>query len=125
MMFRVRKAIAHAIDREGIVRHWVKGESIVVNSLCFPSQFGCTQDVPTYDYNPAKAKKLLAEAGYADGFEIPFLAYRNRDYAEAMINNLNAIGIKTKFEYLKYAAFRDKVQDGGSPFNFGTWVHTR
>ena len=38
-----------------------------------------------------------------------------------MINNLNAIGIKTKFEYLKYAAFRDKVQDGGSPFNFGTW----
>ena len=34
---------------------------------------------------------------------------------------MNAIGIKTKFEYLKYAAFRDKVQDGGSPFNFGTW----
>ena len=38
-----------------------------------------------------------------------------------MINNLNAVGIKTKFEYLEYAAFRDKVQDGGSPFNFGTW----
>ena len=35
-----------------------------------------------------------------------------------MINNLNAVGIKTNFEYLKYAAFRDKVQDGGSPF---TW----
>ena len=71
---RVRKAIAHAIDREGIVKALVKGESIVVNSLCFPSQFGCTQDVPTYDYNPEKAKSLLAEAGYADGFEIPFLA---------------------------------------------------
>ena len=118
---KVRQAIAHSIDREGIVDALVKGESIVVHSMCFPSQFGCTQDVPKYDYNPEKAKQLLAEAGYPNGFEIPFLAYRNRDYAEAMINNLNAVGIKTKFEYLKYAAFRDKVQDGGSPFNFGTW----
>ena len=118
---RVRRAIAHAIDREGIVNALVGGESIVVHSLCFPSQFGCTQDVPKYDYNPQKAKQLLAEAGYPNGFETPFLAYRNRDFAEAMINNLNAVGIKTNFEYLKYAAFRDKVQDGGSPFNFGTW----
>ena len=54
---RVRRAIAHAIDREGIVKALVKGESIVVHSLCFPSQFGCTQDVPKYDYNPEKAKK--------------------------------------------------------------------
>jgi peptide/nickel transport system substrate-binding protein len=118
---RVRKAIAHSIDREGIVQALVQGESIVVNSLCFPTQFGCTQDVPKYDYNPAKAKELLTEAGYPNGFETPFLAYRNRDYAEAMINNLNAVGITTKFTYLKYAAFRDKVQDGDSPFNFGTW----
>lgn len=118
---RVRRAVAHSIDREGIVNALVKGESIVVHSMCFPSQFGCTDDVPKYDYNPEKAKQLLAEAGYPNGFKIPFLAYRNRDYAEAMINNLNAVGITTTFEYLKYAAFRDKVQDGGSPFNFGTW----
>ena len=42
-----------------------------------------------------------------------------------MINNLNAIGIKTKFEYLKYAAFRDKVQDGGSPLILALGVHIR
>ena len=46
---RVRKAIAHSIDREGIVQALVQGESIVVNSLCFPTQFGCTQDVTKYD----------------------------------------------------------------------------
>ena len=82
---------------------------MVVNSLCFPSQFGCTQDVPKYEYNPDKAKTLLAEAGYPKGFEIPFLAYRNRDFAEAMINNLNSVGIKTKFG-IKYAAFRDRFK---------------
>jgi peptide/nickel transport system substrate-binding protein len=118
---RVRRAVAHAIDRQGIVDALIKGESTVVHSLCFPSQFGCTQSVRKYKYDPEKAKELLAEAGYPDGFEIPFLAYRNRDYAEAMISNLNAVGITTQFEYLKYAAFRDKVQSGNSPFNFGTW----
>ena len=118
---KVRRAIAHAIDREGIVKALVKGESIVVHSICFPSQFGCTQDVPKYDYNPQKAKKLLSEAGYPDGFKISFHAYRNRDYAEAMIGNLNAVGIKTDFSYLKYAALRDKIQNGEIPFQFMTW----
>lgn len=118
---RVRKAIAHAIDREGIVKALVKGKSIVVNAACFPTQFGCTDDVAKYDYDPAKAKALLAEAGYPNGFAIDFYAYRNRDYAEAMISNLNAVGIKAKFHYLKYAALRDKVQAGQVPFEFMTW----
>ncbi|MCP5265125.1 MAG: ABC transporter substrate-binding protein [Burkholderiaceae bacterium] len=118
---KVREAIAHAIDREGIVKALVKGESVVVHSACFPSQFGCTQDVKRYKYDPALAKKLMAEAGYPDGFEIPFFAYRNRDFAEAMINNLKAIGIRTKFSYLKYAALRDKVRAGEVPFQFMTW----
>ncbi len=118
---RVRKAIAHAIDREGIVKALVKGKSIVVNAACFPTQFGCTDDVAKYDYDPAKSKALLAEAGYPDGFAIDFYAYRNRDYAEAMISNLNAVGIKVKFHYLKYAALRDKVQAGQVPFEFMTW----
>ncbi len=118
---RVRRAIAHAVDREGIVKALVKGSSKVVHAACYPSQFGCTDDVAKYDYDPEKAKALLAEAGYPDGFEIDFYAYRNRDYAEAIISNLNAVGIRTKFHYLKYAALRDKVQAGQVPFTFMTW----
>lgn len=118
---RVRQAVAYAIDREGIVKALVKGESTVVHSACYPSQFGCTEDVKRYAYDPAKAKALLAEAGYPDGLEIPFFAYRDRDQAEAMINNLKAVGIRTRFSYLKYAALRDKVRAGEVPFLFMTW----
>lgn len=117
----VRRAIGHAIDRQTIVDALVKGASTVVNSACSPIQFGCEQDVVAYDYDPEKAKALLAEAGYPDGFEIDFYAYRNRPYAEAMMGFLNKVGITTNFNYLKYAALRDKRSKGEVAISFQTW----
>jgi len=117
----VRKAIAHAIDREGIVKALVRGKSAVVNAACFPSQVGCTDEVTKYEYDPKKAKALLAEAGYPDGFSISFHAYRNRDYAEAMMGFLSQVGIKVNFSFLKYAALRDKIRSKEVPFAFMTW----
>ena len=57
---RVRRAVNYAIDREAISSNLVGGESRVVNAACFPSQFGCTDDVMKYEYNTDKAKKLLS-----------------------------------------------------------------
>lgn len=118
---RVRQAINHAIDRQAIVDALVRGKSEVVNSACFPSQFGCTQDVTAYDYDPEKAKALLAEAGYEDGFSIDFYAYRDRPYAEAMLGFLNEVGIEANFNYLKYATLRDKIRSKEVPMAFMTW----
>ncbi len=118
---RVRQAIAHAIDRQAIVTALVGGSSEVVHSACHPAQFGCEQDVATYDYDPDRARELLAEAGYPDGFTIDFHAYRNRPYAEAIMGYLDAVGIKTNLVYLKYAALRDQVYAGEIDFNFMTW----
>ncbi len=118
---KVRQAVAHAINREAIVKALVRGVSKVVHAACFPPQFGCSENVTKYDYDPAKAKKLLTEAGYPDGFTIDFYAYRERPYAEAMIGDLNKVGIKTKFSFLKYATLRDKVRGGGVPIDFMTW----
>ena len=117
----VRKAIAHAIDREAIVAKLVGGSSVVIHSACHPDQFGCEQNVAKYNYDPGKAKRLLAEAGYPDGFRIDFHAYRNRPYAEAIMGFLQAVGIETNLVYLKYAALRDKVYAGKIDFNFMTW----
>lgn len=117
----VRRAIAHAIDRETIVESLVGGKSVVVHSACHPEQFGCTKDVERHDYDPAKARALLAEAGYPDGFTIDFHAYRNRNYAEAIMGYLKEVGIETNLVYLKYAALRDKVYAGEIDFNFMTW----
>ena len=118
---RVRRAVAHAIDRKAMVKALLKGDSQVVDTACYPSQFGCSQDVKTYDYDPAKAKELLKEAGYPDGFTTDFYAYRNRDYAEAIASFLNAVGIKTNFHYLQYSALRELQMKSGVPIAFLTW----
>ncbi|TDK52387.1 ABC transporter substrate-binding protein [Antarcticimicrobium luteum] len=118
---RVRRAVNHAIDRNAIVDNLLKGSSKVINTPCFPSQFGCVQDVTSYDYDPEKAKALLAEAGYADGFTTEFYAYRNRDYAEAIASYLNAVGIKTDFKMLQYSALRELNMKGEVPLSFLTW----
>ena len=75
---RVRQAIAHAIDREAITKNLVGPASEVIHAACHPDQFACAADVPKYAYDPAKAKALLAEAGFAGGFEFDLYAYRER-----------------------------------------------
>lgn len=117
----VRQALAHAIDRQAIVDNLLKGASKVVNSACFPSQFGCEQDVTAYDFDPEKAKALLAEAGYPDGLTIDLYAYRDRPYAEAMLSYLADVGITANLKYLQYSALRDLRQKGETSMSFQTW----
>ena len=118
---KVRKAVAHAIDRAAIARELVGGSSEVIHSACFPTQFGCTQDVPKYQYDPAMAKKLLAEAGYPDGFTTDIYAYRQREYTEAVIGYLKKIGISANLKFQQYKALRGKIWKGESPFHHMTW----
>lgn len=117
----VRRAVNHAINKGAISKSLVGGDSRAVAAACFPTQFGCTQDVMQYEYDPEKAKKLLAEAGYPGGFETILYGYRNRPYAEAMVGDLAAVGIKAKLMMMKYSALREKDRAGKVQFNFQTW----
>ncbi|WP_170167148.1 ABC transporter substrate-binding protein [Paracoccus methylarcula] len=117
----VRQAVNYAIDRQTIVKELLKGKSTTIDTACFPSQFGCVQDVTEYPYDPEKARELLAEAGYPDGFTTEFYAYRDREYAEAISSYLNAVGITTDFKMLQYSALRDLNMKGEVPISFQTW----
>jgi peptide/nickel transport system substrate-binding protein len=118
---KVRQAISHAIDRKAIAER-LQGGGQVLHLACYPSQFGCeSPNAPKYDYNPEKAKKLLAEAGYPNGLEVEFYAYRDRPYAEAMMGFMAKVGIKANLNWMKYSALRDKVRGDEVPFNFMTW----
>lgn len=118
---KVRQALNHSIDRQAIVENLMGGGQ-VVDLACYPTQFGCeSPDAPKYAYDPAKAKALLAEAGYPDGFEIDFYAYRNRPFAEAMMGFMEKVGVKANLQWMKYSALRDKVRSKEVPFNFMTW----
>ncbi|WP_375466118.1 ABC transporter substrate-binding protein [uncultured Methylobacterium sp.] len=119
---RVRQAISHAIDRTAMVDNLVRGGARVMNAACFIEQFGCTDaGVTRYSYDPAKARALLKEAGYPDGFEIDLGAYREREYAEAVIGYLRAVGIRVRLNYLRYAALRDLIRSGKVSIAFQTW----
>lgn len=118
---KVRQAISHAIDRDAIVENLMGGGQ-VVHLACYPTQFGCeSPNAPKYDYDPAKAKRLLAEAGYPNGVSVDFYAYRNRPFAEAMMGFMDKVGIKANLQWMKYSALRDKVRANEVPFNFMTW----
>ena len=67
----VRRAIAYAIDREAIVEAFYAGLGVVANDHLPPVMFGHGEDWP-YEYNPEKAKELLAEAGFPNGFSTEF-----------------------------------------------------
>lgn len=119
---KVRQAVSYAVDREAIVKSLLQGASEVIHSACFPTQFGCTEDVPHYGYDPEKAKKLLAEAGYPEGFDVDLYAYRDANYVEAIASYLNAVGIRAKVRMLQYSALREAHMKGEVSFSSQTWA---
>lgn len=116
---KVRQALNYAIDKKSIVAGLLPGGQ-VINSACAPIQFGCETDVTTYNYDPVKAKQLMKEAGYEKGFTIEMVAYRDRPLAEAMINQLAAIGVKINFTTLQYSAMAARHMEGNIPMGFLT-----
>lgn len=119
---RLRQAVAYAIDRQAIVKNLVGGDSQVVHTNCYPKQFGCTSEgAKRYEYNPEKAKKLLTEAGYPNGLDVDLYAYRDRPYAEAVVNYLREVGIRARLNYMKYSALREKYRARKVPIAFWTW----
>ena len=119
---KVRQAIAHAIDRVTIARQLVQGGSRVLDAACYPTQFGCDQAVATkYEYDPDLAKKLLAEAGYPDGFDTELVTYVLPQYSGAIQNYLKAVGINARVSQLQVGAVVQRTIAGQNPVTSGTW----
>lgn len=119
---RVRQAVNHAINRKGLAESLVRGGSQPVFSPCFRTQFGCETDkVLKYAYDPAKALALLAAAGYPKGFDTDLWAYREREYAEAMVGDLRKVGIRARLHFVQYPVLRTEIYSGRAPLTFQAW----
>ena len=113
---RVRQAINHAIDTDLIIKRLVKDKAYRAVSWLPLSSPAFDKNVKPYEFNPDKAKKLLAEAGYPNGFEFEFTTSQNESWGlpivEAMIPFLDKVGIKVKPKLVEVTLLSDILIKG-------------
>jgi peptide/nickel transport system substrate-binding protein len=113
---RVRQAINHAIDADLIIKRLVKDKAYRATSWLPLSSPAYDKSMKPYAYDPEKAKKLLAEAGYADGFEFEWTATSNESWGipivEATIPMLEKVGIKVKIKPVEATVLSELARKG-------------
>jgi peptide/nickel transport system substrate-binding protein len=113
---RVRQAINHAIDTDLIIRRLVRNKAVRATSWLPTSSPAYDESLKPYAFDPEKAKKLLAEAGYPNGFEFEWTASPNESWGvpivEAVIPMLEKVGIKVKIKPVEATVLAENLRKG-------------
>jgi len=107
---RVRQALSKAINRPAVVERVMEGQAIPAGQLLPDGFFGVSPNLKTERFDPAGAKKLLAEAGYPDGFRLtvhgPSDRYINdAKVLQAVAQMFSRVGVDTQVEILPWSTF--------------------
>jgi len=112
---RVRQALCHAVDKDTINEFFAGGKSRLIGSHMIPSIAKYYEEGAEglYPYDVEKAKELLAEAGYADGFDlaitVPSAYSQHVRTAEIIVENLKAVGIHASLELVEWSTWLSDV----------------
>jgi peptide/nickel transport system substrate-binding protein len=112
---KVREAMHMAIDRDSIIKYIVPGGEVALKlqAPCFPTTIGCKVNKTPPAFDREKAKKLLAEAGYPNGFDLQYVVHAPiKDVAIAISGDLLKIGIKATVSPDPLQVYRKKQGDG-------------
>ena len=106
---RVRQALNHAVDKEAIVKNLYQGRALVSQGMVAPLTTGYFP-VKGYSYDPEKAKKLLAEAGFPKGFKAKLWSPQGRypkdfEMAQAIQQQLKKVNIDCTLDTMEWAAY--------------------
>jgi peptide/nickel transport system substrate-binding protein len=127
---RVRRAIAHAIDRDAIIKHFLKDTAVKTTTLIAPANEFHMEEIPV-EYDPEKSKRLLDEAGYRDPgdgrprFKLVFKTSKNperRKMAEIFSEYLRSVGIGLDIKSYEWGTFFSDVKSGNFQLYSLTWV---
>ena len=119
----VRKAIAHAIDRQRIVNDLLRGHGVPTDSMFGQGHWARAENLPTYPFDPARAKQLLDQAGYPDPdgdgpqprFSLTFKSSTNAEAnlrAEMIQQMLRQVGIDMKIQTSELGTFLEDIGKG-------------
>jgi peptide/nickel transport system substrate-binding protein len=122
---RVRQALNHAVNKKLIIDRVLGGTATPLNGVLSPDTFAFKSDLPEYDYNPDKAKKLLADAG-ATGLSFTIdTEGAFKDLAEALASMFNRIGVQAKVQVWEGAVlipiWRDDVRRKDRDLYLTSW----
>jgi peptide/nickel transport system substrate-binding protein len=117
---RVRQAIAMGVDMKTNIKKVLEGNGVLLGSPLTDKHFGYDPSVTPYEYNPEKAKKLLAEAGHAKGFDFtinsPAGRYLNdKEMAEAVAGDLRKIGINATVKTHEWGTYMNRMYSHNNP----------
>lgn len=125
MDIRVRQAFAYAINKKDITKYIMQGFAITASQLSPSTVYGHDTSVKETEFNPQKAKELLAEAGYPNGFEIQLDSLNSGTYpkiAQAVASNLARVGIKVTINATPGSVFFGKMGKRESSFSLIGWA---
>lgn len=115
---RVRRAIVHAINRKLMLETIFGGDGVLYDMPIAPTMWGydrSTMGPLSYPYDPEKAKRLLAEAGYPNGFKTTFTAINRPDHrqiAEVVQEDLKKVGIQVEVKTFDFATVAELSRQG-------------
>jgi peptide/nickel transport system substrate-binding protein len=112
---KVRQAISYAIDTKAILKGVYNNVGKVANAPMGPSVWGFNDKLKGYSYDPEKAKQLLAEAGYPNGFKTTIWTNDNKErvnVAEVVQSQLKGIGIEVETKVVEWGAYLDATAKG-------------
>ncbi len=109
---RVRQAIAHAIDKQGVIDTFDGGFASVTHTWASPADPWFDPDYVPYPYDLDRSRELLAEAGYPDGLTFPMRVITNNpagEIGEIVALMLSQVGVTAELEFMDVAPFLDEV----------------
>jgi peptide/nickel transport system substrate-binding protein len=114
---RVRQALNHAVNKDAIVRDILKGTGVPAVGPLLPGTWAAEPGVKKYPYDPATAKRLLAEAGYPNGFEVELWVPESGSGMQSPVemstviqSNLAAVGVKAPLKTFEWGSYLGKLR---------------
>jgi peptide/nickel transport system substrate-binding protein len=123
---RVRQALSMAINRQGVVDRVMEGNAVLASQFLPPGAPGTSPDVKPVPFDPNKAKAMLAEAGYPNGFRLtihgPNDRFVNDDKIVQAVGQMFArIGIDTRVEVMPWSVYSTKVNANEFSVALNSW----
>ena len=114
---RVRQALNYAVDKQTIIDTLLNGATVIASQPASRADLGYADDVAPYPYDPDRAKELLKEAGYPDGFDMIMEAITGAGANDALVSqqvaaDLARVGVNVEVRPLNLAQLSRRVQSG-------------